>query len=220
MLLSKCSLLALGDSLGIGAKTEAGSASKIEAEVDFVLIILSNTQVAARHRQRAMVVNLHDNSRRHPTFPCVVAESLAERMARDADLDAEVFRSAPDDAVSLDAAYGLVCIVVYDDRHPRFCRSSMNAQRFYDGLVKCDDFALARLFFKNGYGCKDTLILKVVDIIPRKPQDITDAQCRMDADCDQDMVSDFTPAEEVFHKLVDMFPVSDRFCSCHFEYAP
>lgn len=74
---------------------------------DFILVVLVDAQIPFCDAVSGMVINAHQQSRRSPLFPGVIAESLSQGMAADIGVQPGESGGVFYDSIGLEAAQGL-----------------------------------------------------------------------------------------------------------------
>ena len=97
-----------------------------------------------------MVENVHQEGRRHPLFPCMVAKGFAEGMAAYVGGVQRVHRSFFHNAECLGAAEGMGVVGCFCENIVcglRVPAAPVNVQRVFQVAVQCHDVLFPSLFF-------------------------------------------------------------------------
>ncbi len=118
-------------------------------QIDFVFIVLTYAKVAARNRERAVIINFHYNCQGYAILPSVVSECFSQRVTGDTPFVVYSFSGSPYQAIGLNTADSFFRLIVQYKEGIRLSIRNVDAESGFDVFVNGDDLALAGFLFVN-----------------------------------------------------------------------
>lgn len=139
-----------------------------------------------------MIVDFHEQCRRCPHFPGVVAKSFSQRMTPYDIVDSDLFRSLTDNSVGLISGKRLSAYAGAGEQIVLRCsvglRFSVFSKNFFQFFIDENTIFFAGLFFRDQNVRVKTVLPAAIDIISGEMKNIVDAERCVETESDQSVI--------------------------------